>query len=259
VKARSIDERDLRFRPGRDIDPENAGAGCLRFGRCNGELLVEKRIEQGRFPNICSSDNGATSAARGFVRHNANCSVTWRLVEQTFIKRRFGLTLFATRWTLRRMGILSILLSVVAFVCMGIGVLTAWLPVVGSIFAFGSPVLALFGMILGGSAMSQAKRMGEESGAGLVGVILNTLVFLPALLFAFTCGICNACVSTAVMNPTSSNWQMVMKPGTARSLPKKPSRPSDPSDNQSDKPEDPHSPPPLFPPPPLDPGPTKKP
>jgi hypothetical protein len=155
------------------------------------------------------------------------------------------------------MGITSILLCVLAVLFMGIGLITAWLPVVGFIFAFGSPALALLGVILGGAAMSKAKRMGLESGTGLVGVILNTLIFFPSLLVAFTCGVCNACVSSAVLDPSNSGrWDVVVKPRPFHIPPKKPAKPSDEPEDESD---DPHLPPPLFPPPPLDPGPSRKP
>jgi hypothetical protein len=155
------------------------------------------------------------------------------------------------------MGITSILLCALAVLFMGIGVITAWLPVIGFIFAFGSPALALLGVILGGAAMSKAKRMGQESGTGLAGVILNTLTFIPALLVAFTCGVCNACVSSAVLDPSNAGrWDVIVRPGPFQTAPKKPDKPSD---EPEDEPQDPHSPPPLFPPPPLDPGPSKRP
>jgi hypothetical protein len=158
------------------------------------------------------------------------------------------------------MGIASILLFVFAVLFMGIGLITAWLPVIGFLFAFGSPALALLGVILGGAAMSKAKRMGLESGSGLVGVILNTLVIIPSLLVAFTCGVCNACVSSAVLDPTNAGrWDVVVKPGPFQIPPKKPAKPSDEPEDELDEPDDPHQPPPLFPPPPLDPGPSKKP
>lgn len=158
------------------------------------------------------------------------------------------------------MGIVSILLFAFAVLFLGIGLITIWLPVVGSLFAFGSPALALLGVILGGAAMSKAKRMGLESGTGLVGVILNTLVFFPSLLVAFTCGVCNACVSSAVLDPANvGKWDVVLKPGPFQIPAKKPSKPSDQPNDQPKDPNDPHQPPPLFPRPPLDPGPSRTP
>lgn len=161
------------------------------------------------------------------------------------------------------MGIVSILLCVFAVLFMAIGLITAWLPVVGFVFAFGSPALALLGVILGGAAMSKAKRMGLESSAGLVGVILNALIFFPSLLLAFTCGVCNACVSSAVLDPSNAGrWNVVVKRGLFQMPSKEPKEPAEPSDepeDQSEDQDDPHSPPPIFPPPPLNPGPSKKP
>ncbi|MBN1653959.1 MAG: hypothetical protein JXA30_09300 [Deltaproteobacteria bacterium] len=158
------------------------------------------------------------------------------------------------------MGIASILLFAAAVLFMGIGVVTAWLPLVGFIFAFGSPTLALIGVILGGSAISQAKRVGRDSGTGLAGVILNTLAFFPALLVAFTCGVCNACVSSAVINPTNiDQWNISIKPEPTRQPLRKPHGPFDEPEQEPSEPDDPHSPPPILPEPPLDPGPSKKP
>jgi len=158
------------------------------------------------------------------------------------------------------MGIVSILLCVFAVLFMGIGLIAAWVPVVGFLFAFGSPALALLGVILGGAAMSKAKRMGLESGTGLVGVIINTLIFFPSLLVAFTCGVCNACVSSAVLDPANTGrWDIVVKPGPFQMPPKKSAEPSDEPDDQPEDSDDPHQPPPLFPRPPLDPGPSRKP
>ncbi len=101
--------------------------------------------------------------------------------------------------------------------------------------------------------------MGLESGTGFVGVILNTLIFFP-LLVAFTCGVCNACVSSAVLDPSNAGRGTWSKPGPFQKPPKKPAKPSDgPEDQPTDDPDDPHLPPPLFPPPPLDPGPSRTP
>lgn len=97
---------------------------------------------------------------------------------------------------LRRMGLLSILLSGLAMVCAGIGVLTTPFPVLGLIFAFGAPALAVAGVMLGGSAMSKAKRAGQTNETAKIGVILNAIAFVPSLLVALTCGVCNALFST---------------------------------------------------------------
>jgi hypothetical protein len=97
------------------------------------------------------------------------------------------------------MGLLSILLSALAIVCAGVGVLTTPFPVLGLIFAFGAPVLAVAGVMLGGSAMSKAKRAGQTNETAKIGVILNAIAFVPSLLVALTCGVCNALFSTGNM------------------------------------------------------------
>jgi hypothetical protein len=97
------------------------------------------------------------------------------------------------------MGLLSILLSALAVVCAGVGVLTTPIPKLGLIFAFGAPALALAGIILGGSAMSKAKRAGQTSETGRIGAILSALAFVPSVVVALTCGVCNAFFSTGDM------------------------------------------------------------
>jgi hypothetical protein len=94
------------------------------------------------------------------------------------------------------MGLLSILLSALAVVCAGVGVLTTPIPKLGLIFAFGAPALAVVGIMLGGSAMSRAKRGGETSETGRIGAILSAIAFVPSILVALTCGVCNAFFSS---------------------------------------------------------------
>jgi hypothetical protein len=94
------------------------------------------------------------------------------------------------------MGLLSILLTALAVVCAGVGVLTTPIPKLGLIFAFGAPALALAGIMLGGSAMSKAKRTGQTSETGRIGAILSALAFVPSVIVALTCGVCNAFFST---------------------------------------------------------------
>jgi len=94
------------------------------------------------------------------------------------------------------MGLLSILLSALAVVCAGVGVLTTPIPKLGLIFAFGAPALAVVGIMLGGSAMSRGKRSGQPSETGRLGAILSAIAFVPSLLVALTCGVCNAFFSS---------------------------------------------------------------
>ena len=91
----------------------------------------------------------------------------------------------------------SIVLAVLSLLCIGAGVLTTPVPIVGTVFSFGAPTLALLGVILGGVDISSRRRAGQSSDAALAGVILSALCFLPALATSLTCGVCNALFSSA--------------------------------------------------------------
>jgi hypothetical protein len=86
----------------------------------------------------------------------------------------------------------SIVLAVASLLCIGAGILTTPIPVVGTLFSFGAPALALLGVILGGMDISRARKQGQSRDAALAGVILSALCFLPALATSLTCGVCNA-------------------------------------------------------------------
>ena len=90
----------------------------------------------------------------------------------------------------------ALLLAVACFVATGLGVVLAFVPVAGAVFAFGAPVLALLGVILGGLDLSRARREGKPRDTPLLGTVLSALGFFPALLTALTCGVCNALVSS---------------------------------------------------------------
>lgn len=107
------------------------------------------------------------------------------------------------------MPVASVLLSFVAFASMGLGLLLTPVPVWGAVFSFGAPTLALIGIVLGGLAMSAANKAGRPSGFALAGVIMNVLAFMPAVLVALTCGVCNAVVST---QGSTQGFQMVLPP-----------------------------------------------
>ena len=94
------------------------------------------------------------------------------------------------------MALMSILLSVVALICTAIGFFTTPIPVVGTLFSFGAAALALLGVVLGGRGVSAAKRLGRPNDAARIGVVLNALALVPALLVALTCGVCNALFSS---------------------------------------------------------------
>jgi hypothetical protein len=159
------------------------------------------------------------------------------------------------------MAIASILLGVGSLLMMFGGIFLVWMPGVGSMFAFGGPILALVGIVLGGLAMSRAKQEGNPSGAALAGVILNVVGFLFGLIVAMTCGLCNAACTSAMINAHPSDggvgWQgsfqlgpdgggMMLGPvdaGTGAAIPEAPQ-------------SMPGAPPPAFPPPPVAPGPS---
>lgn len=94
------------------------------------------------------------------------------------------------------MAVVSVLLAFVAFVGTAFGLVFTLMPIWGSVFSFGAPVLALIGIVVGGLAMSAANKRGQSSGFALSAVVMNVLAFLPALVVAMTCGLCNACVTT---------------------------------------------------------------
>jgi hypothetical protein len=100
------------------------------------------------------------------------------------------------------MALASILLAVVSFGCAAVGFVATItiIPHLGAAFSFGAPVLALIGVALGGTAMSRAKREGTRTDVARAGVILNVIAFIPGLLIALTCGVCNALFSSNNMH-----------------------------------------------------------
>lgn len=91
----------------------------------------------------------------------------------------------------------SIVLAVLALVSTGVGVLATPVPVVGTVFSWAAPALAVAGMILGGMDYSRRKRAGQSSDGPIVGVMLSAFAFFPAFAFALTCGLCNAFMSAS--------------------------------------------------------------
>jgi len=107
-------------------------------------------------------------------------------------------------------GIVSIILGALALLFVFGGLFTSFIPFVGTVMAFGAPVLAIAGLVLGGLGMSRAKRQGAPAGLPLSGVIVSGIALLPALVVALTCGLCNACFSAASLAPRSDGgpaWQ----------------------------------------------------
>ncbi|MBX7195507.1 MAG: DUF4190 domain-containing protein, partial [Sandaracinaceae bacterium] len=100
------------------------------------------------------------------------------------------------------MGLGSVILGIFAFLLMIAGVIFVWVPFLGTMLAFLSPILAIAGVVLGGVAMSRAKQgMGESEGLATAGLVLNIIAFVPAMLVALTCGLCNTMCTSAFVSP----------------------------------------------------------
>jgi hypothetical protein len=151
------------------------------------------------------------------------------------------------------MAIGSILLAVLAFIATVVGFLLTPIPVLGAVVSFGAAALALGGIMLGGRAVSRAKRSGVPNDVARIAVVVNVLAFVPALLVALTCGVCNALVSTGNMQ-LQKNLNFKLDPGFG---------PGATRDAGAEPPPSPQAPPGNgapssdLPPPPLPPGPRK--
>jgi hypothetical protein len=175
---------------------------------------------------------------------------------------------------------LSIVLGVLSLVCVALGVLLTPVPVLGALFAFAAPALAIAGIVVGGIAMSRARRALEgpampggntvvlpaegaqvpararqASGGAQAGVIVSALALVPALLTALTCGVCNALCSNGVQLQRSVQFGV---PGGPSAWPPAGGAASDaPVERRSPRndagvgPGDDDAPPPAFPAPPL--------
>jgi len=164
------------------------------------------------------------------------------------------------------MGVGSIVVGVVAFLFVFGGAILSVVPVAGTILSFGAPVLAIAGIVMGGLALSRAKREGDSTGLATAGIIVNVIAVIPAIIVALTCGLCNACVTAGMMAPQDPNrtpWWLdggtgIVGPGQGWPTPQQPpSGPFDPGLQPPGVPGpgQPVQPPPAFPPPPLgDPG-----
>lgn len=146
------------------------------------------------------------------------------------------------------MALASILLSVLSFGCAAVGVVTTPVPRLGTAFSFAAPLLALLGVTLAGIAMSTRKRQGERTDVARAGVILNVIAFVPGMLVALTCGVCNAVVSSGNVH---MQRQVQWSNGSAQApLPDAGQQPPPQAG-----PGTPGSAPGALPPPPLPPGP----
>ena len=101
------------------------------------------------------------------------------------------------------MGLGSILLGVFALVCMFAGFVLTPIPFLGTMLSFLAPVLAIAGIVLGGVAMSRARESGESEGLAIAGLVVNIVAFVPAMLVAVTCGLCNTVCTGLALTPAS--------------------------------------------------------
>ncbi len=100
------------------------------------------------------------------------------------------------------MGTGSIILGAFAFICMIAGALLSLVPFLGTMLSFLAPVLALAGIILGGVALSRAKAgAGESEGLAIGGLVTSIIAFIPSVLVALTCGLCNVCATGMYLDP----------------------------------------------------------
>jgi len=160
------------------------------------------------------------------------------------------------------MAVGSIVFAALALACAGLGVITTPIPVLGAVFSFGAPALALAGVVMGGVAMSRGKRARTSTDAAVAGVIFNGLCFVPALLTALTCGVCNALWSGGKIE-ARRDFHFDVQAGTPRqgASPGQPGRAPEPPSQRpgaTPQPDQPPAaappgaaPPPAFPPPPI--------
>jgi hypothetical protein len=156
------------------------------------------------------------------------------------------------------MAVSSILLAALSLISIGLGVLATPIPGLGAVFAFGAPALALAGVVTGGVAMSRAKRANQPRDLAVAGAVANALCFVPALLTALTCGVCNALCATGPVQMRRDFHFRVGNPGVqpppagqgaAGQLAPPPPFGTGGGAGRADHP---NAPPPAFPPPPID-------
>ncbi len=160
------------------------------------------------------------------------------------------------------MAVASLILGIFSiFAAIG-GVGTVMVPYLGSFLSFLAPLVALAGVILGGVGLSQANRSGEATGLAMAGLIVSGVAFLPALLLALTCGMCNAACSNNAAR-TGGGVFSIFDGGVPPRMPipapaPAPSQPPGPSPIPAPVPavggdaEPAVAPPPAFPPPPIE-------
>jgi hypothetical protein len=156
------------------------------------------------------------------------------------------------------MAVGSIVLAALSLASIGLGVLATPVPVLGAVFSFAAPALALGGIITGGIAMSRARRENRPRDLALAGVIASALCFVPALLTALTCGVCNAlCSSGGFETRRDFHFGVQGSPagtgafgGAGQGGPVRRAPAADAPEADAGAPR-PFAPPPAFPPPPI--------
>lgn len=153
------------------------------------------------------------------------------------------------------MGIASIILGIVALICALVGAFVSIIPGVGTFasafLSLAAPVIALIGIVLGGVGMSRAREEGAPSGVALGGLIVSIIAFVPALLVALTCGVCNSLCAAAMVDgrfnarDAGPLWTYDAGPSTYPTIPDEPPPQGDIA------PTVPGQPPPAYPPPPI--------
>ncbi len=93
-------------------------------------------------------------------------------------------------------GLVSLLLAIAALLGTIAGVLLTPFPSVAAALSFAAPLLATASVVAGAVAITRARRMGDLSTLGIVGLVSGVLVFCPSTFAAMTCGMCNAMVGT---------------------------------------------------------------
>jgi len=139
------------------------------------------------------------------------------------------------------MPVASLICGAVALLMAVGGMFLAAVPIIGSVLSFGSPVLALAGIVMGGIGHSRSEDM---KGLAIAGLVVSIIAFVLGLLVAMTCGLCNACVTAGAAGTSSAaqgfggagnnpaNWLPQPDPNVG-STPAPPPFPSAPSDQQA--------------------------
>ncbi|UJR86915.1 hypothetical protein [Sandaracinus amylolyticus] len=168
------------------------------------------------------------------------------------------------------MGLGSIVLGVFALIFMFGGFVLTFVPFLGTMLSFLAPVLAVTGIVLGGVALSRARETQQSEGLAIGGLVVNIVAFVPAMLVAVTCGLCNTVCTGIALTPSDPNappWYLrdsgpspfdvfFVDAGVPHAAPNAPNAPPPiapppPSPATPATPE----PPAALPPPPLPPGP----